>query len=96
MTSLARRFQVDHTSIIYQCKKYSIFRFCPLPNDLDEHIEINTRGYIADDELFIKPHTTPSKKDKYDSILYDKINNGKSYKEYLKDSKMNELKKYFK
>lgn len=80
--SLSTRFYVDHTSIMYQCRKYNVLPNCPLPDDLDKKIRENTKR-----DVFIILNKKPSKTYKYQELLDEKINYGKSYRQYLKDKK---------
>jgi len=86
-TYLAKKYNVDHSSIIYQCQKYEVSPKAKDPADkkilknLKEEIEKNNTKivYKQKEEVVV----VVRKKHKYEDLIFEKINKGKNYIEYL-------------
>jgi hypothetical protein len=79
--ALGNRYQKDHTTIVYHCKKHGV----SVPPRITESGTLPIKEVSA-------PARLPSR-DKYAYAYEEPINNGKSYKEYLREQKMRESKK---
>lgn len=80
-SSLARRYGVDHSSIMYQCHKYHIEKN-EAPKDLDKEIEEKNTKIVykqKEEEIVIVIRT----KHKYEDLIFEKVNEGKNYVEYV-------------
>lgn len=95
-SSLARRYKVDHSSIMYQCNKYEIKKY-KLPDRLQEKIKEKNTTVIYPSQIKIGHFVPPinRKQDKYADLLYEKINRGKNYFEYLKKEETKAVKRKF-
>ena len=81
LESLSEMYNIRRQSLRYQCRKYQIFpiktNYIKNSNDI-----FNPKRVIAQIILQIKPVTT-----QWLVVDGERINQGKSYKDYLKDSK---------
>jgi len=69
-SSLGRRYHKDHTTIIYHCQKWNVYKLPPQPPPIL-------------DEEDIAPPLPPVRLYKYDYILNEPVCKGKRYHEYL-------------
>lgn len=70
---LGRLFEKDHTTIMYHCRKLGVVPHQPIPKAAKE---IDFTLYEYRNKLPELPHP-------FDSLIYEKRNPGKSYREYL-------------
>lgn len=85
LPDLGRRFDVDHSSILYHCKKHDVEPPEKLLKIDDKDIEIEEK----EKELLGGELTKKIKKYKNQDLIIEgegKINEGKSYKEYRAES----------
>lgn len=80
---LAEYYGVDHTTIIYWCSRYGIKKHQPINLTKEIHITMKKRF----------PAPAPPIKGKYKDIIYEKVNEGKTYAEYLEEERRRKLKK---
>jgi hypothetical protein len=71
LSALGRKYNVDHTSIRYQCQKWG--------TDLPKT--------TAPERTFRDLPLKGMEKDKYANLLYERVNQGKSYQEYKKGTR---------
>lgn len=74
-SALGRKFNLDHTTIIYHCKKFNVH---PSAVALKK---VKFWRKEKEEESVL----TPMRPYKYDYLLYEKMNPGKNYAQYLKD-----------
>ncbi|MCI0562801.1 MAG: hypothetical protein MN733_30330 [Nitrososphaera sp.] len=77
LVALGRKYGCDHTSILYLVKKYGVKRGVPT------QISVPQKPVEPPKHVFFRPATPPPKVHKYDHIINEPINPGKSYAEYL-------------
>ncbi len=82
-SELGRKYGKDHTTIMYHCQKFGVVAFEPPPlmPNIEWIVERET------DNIFTRQQKGRSK---YDYLLLEadgKINEGKSYKQYIEDAK---------
>lgn len=77
-TQLGRHFNKDHSTIMYHCRRIKV----------EPNVELTLEQIAKINALPIRiPKNEQKKTYKYDYLLDEPINRGKSYKQYLLDSK---------
>ncbi len=84
---LARMYKCDRTSLRYQCRKYQIFPEKTVYVRNNQSAEIFNPNKIAS-RIILK--IAPSFRSQWKVIDGERVNLGKSYKEYLKEYKQKE------
>lgn len=78
-TAIATYYGNDHTTIVYHCKKHNVYPNCPV-------VRISTKK--------LPPVMIQKSEPKYALLIEEKINVGKSYKEYLNENRIKMLKRH--
>lgn len=78
-TLLSKKYGCDHTTILYECRKYGIY-----PERL---IRINKERIIMATPKPIKPKTQ-QQTHKYAHLIFEPLNQGKMYRSYLEQKKV--------
>jgi len=104
---LAKKYNMHHTSILYQCQKYKVkpgaktkikIKFKTLPNCLICGKKVKFEYYkYCSRSCYLKAHKKIEEIKVAPKIINgEKINLGKNYLEYVKEEELKKLKKKFK
>ena len=75
---LAKKYVVDHSSIIYQCEKYGVKRYESLKGGIKKEIKKKNTSIVYPDIIVLRERPVKHK-EKYANLIFEKINQGRNY-----------------